>query len=98
MSNTIDLVKAAQDRQYINFEDMALKMLKSKVQSNPIMLNKLEKLNVAQGITEAEESDYDKFFDKKLKKFNVDSPSDLSKEQKKKFFDEIEKEWEGENE
>jgi hypothetical protein len=45
-----------------------------------------------------EESDYQKFFNKKLKKWGVNSPADLSDEDKKKFFDEIEKEWTGEKE
>jgi hypothetical protein len=45
-----------------------------------------------------EESDYQKFFNKKLKKWGVSSPADLSDEDKKKFFDEIEKEWTGEKE
>ena len=93
--STIDLVKAAQNREYIKFEDMALNVLKTKVQENPVMMNKLQKLNVAQGITEAEETAYDKFFAKKLKKFDVESPEDLSDEEKKKFFNEIESEWTG---
>jgi hypothetical protein len=42
-----------------------------------------------------EESAYQKFFQEKLKKYNVSSPSELSPEEKKKFFDEIEKEWKG---
>ena len=37
--------------------------------------------------------EYEKFFNKKLKKFKVESPDELSDEDKKKFFDEIEKEW-----
>ncbi len=45
-----------------------------------------------------EESDYQKFFNKKLKKWGVSSPAELSDEDKKKFFDEIEKEWTGEKE
>jgi hypothetical protein len=45
-----------------------------------------------------EESDYQKFFNKKLKKWGVSSPADLSDEDKKKFFNEIEKEWTGEKE
>jgi len=43
-----------------------------------------------------ESSDYDNFFKKKLKEWNVTSPSELSKEDKKKFFNEVEKEWKGE--
>ena len=48
-------------------------------------------------INEAEKSkeqqEYQDFFDKKLKKFGVDSPAKLSDDEKKKFFDEVEKEW-----
>jgi hypothetical protein len=43
-----------------------------------------------------EESAYHKFLNAKLKKYGVKSPNELSKEQKKKFFSEVEKEWTGE--
>ena len=46
--------------------------------------------------SEGSKEEYQKFFDKKLKKYGVDSPDDLSDEEKKKFFSEIEKEWTGE--
>jgi len=59
MSNTIDLVNAAKERQYIKFEDLALEMLKAKVQENPIMRDKLAQLNVAQGLAEAEDKEYE---------------------------------------
>ena len=48
--------------------------------------------------TVKEETEYQKFFAKKLEKFGVSSPAELSVEDKKKFFDEIEAEWEGEKE
>lgn len=41
---------------------------------------------------------YQIFFKKKLEKFGVKSASELSGEDKKKFFDEVDAEWEGENE
>jgi len=41
---------------------------------------------------------YQAFFKKKLKKFGVTSPAQLKGDDKKKFFDEIDKEWEGDNE
>jgi hypothetical protein len=41
---------------------------------------------------------YNKFFDAKLKKYGVKSPDELSGEDKKKFYDEIDAEWEGDNE
>lgn len=51
-------------------------------------------------INEAEKSkkqkEYQEFFDKKLKKFDVDSPAKLSDADKKKFFNEIDKEWDQE--
>ena len=41
---------------------------------------------------------YKKFFDAKLKKYGVSSPADLKGDDKKKFYDEIDAEWEGDNE
>ena len=40
-----------------------------------------------------EKSAYDKFFEKKLKEYKIKSPSELSKKEKIKFFNEIDKEW-----
>ena len=45
---------------------------------------------------EEKDSEYQKFFKKKLKEFGVDEPDKLSKEDKKKFYSEIEKEWDKE--
>lgn len=39
------------------------------------------------------DSEYQVFFKKKLADYGVSSPSELSAEQKKKFFAEVEKEW-----
>jgi len=41
---------------------------------------------------------YQKFFNAKLKKYGVSSPSELEGDAKKKFYDEIDAEWEGDNE
>jgi len=41
---------------------------------------------------------YKKFFDAALKKFKVSSPAELKGDQKKKFFDYIDKNWEADNE
>jgi hypothetical protein len=49
-------------------------------------------------LDEGTKEEYQKFFNDKLKKFDVKSPSELSDEDKKKFFDEIDKEWKGDNE
>jgi len=104
MTNTIDLIKAAQNREYINFEDKALTILKTRVQENPKMNNILAKLNVAQGLTEAEgdnpeeegsdlQKEYDAYFSKKLKAAGAESPADLDEEGKKKFFNDISAGW-----
>ena len=47
-------------------------------------------------IKEKDESKYDIFFKAKMKEWKISSPDELSKEDKKKFFDEIDKEWKGE--
>ena len=47
-------------------------------------------------MSEGSKEEYQKFFDKKLAKWKVKSPTELSDEDKKKFFNEIEKEWTGE--
>ena len=41
---------------------------------------------------------YKKFFNAKLKKYGVTSPSQLKGDDKKKFYNEIDKEWQGDNE
>lgn len=41
---------------------------------------------------------YQEFFEKKLKEHGVSSPSELSDDEKKKFFEEVDKEWTGEKE
>ena len=41
---------------------------------------------------------YKEFFQKTLKKYNVSSPSELSDEDKKKFFTEIEDGWKADGE
>ena len=41
---------------------------------------------------------YQKFFNKTLKKFGVKSPAELEDDKKKKFYNEIDAGWEGDNE
>ena len=47
---------------------------------------------------EGDKDEYMKFFSDTLKKFGAKSPSELSPEDKKKFFDAIDKGWKGDNE
>ena len=58
------------------------------------MISFREWLNEREGV----ETEYQKFFKKKLEKYGVISVAELSAEDKKKFFDEIDAEWEGEKE
>ena len=44
------------------------------------------------------QKDYREFFRKKLEKYGVDSPSELSDADKKKFYNEIHNEWESKEE
>ena len=57
MSNQVDIVKAAQERQYTKFEEMAREMLMTKVGENPTMKSNWNKL---QDIKEAFEKKDDK--------------------------------------
>lgn len=45
-----------------------------------------------------EEKDYKEFFEKMLKKYGVKSPEDLSDEDKKKFYNEIDKKFKAKEE
>ena len=54
----------------------------------------LKQIREASGGKEA----YQKFFNSLLKKFGVDSPSELDGKKKKDFFDAIDKGWDGDNE
>lgn len=58
------------------------------------MKNLLEKIEM---FTEEKDSEYQKFFKKKLKEFGVDDVKDLSKEDMKKFYSEVEDEWDQED-
>ena len=52
-------------------------------------------------VAEAQSGDkeaYKKFFNAALKKFKVNSPAELKGDDKKKFYDYIDKNWEGDNE
>ena len=70
----------------LDVKDSAKKMKRSKEPAPNI--------SEASGDKEA----YKKFFNAALKKFKVSSPAELKGDQKKKFFDYIDKGWEGDNE
>lgn len=47
---------------------------------------------------EGDKEAYQKFFDKMLKKYGVESPEELSDEDKKKFYDEVDRGWKSDDE
>ena len=51
-----------------------------------------------QDLQEGSKEEYEKFFQSALKKFGVKSPADLKDDQKKKFYDYVDKNWKGEGE
>ena len=57
MSNRVDIVKAAQGREYTRFEEMAKEMLMSKIAENPVMKSNWKELK---SVSEAFEKDSDK--------------------------------------
>jgi len=57
-------------------------------------LKTLKQIREEKGDKEA----YQKFFNGMLKKFGVKSPAELEDDQKKKFYNEIDAGWEGDNE
>ena len=70
-----------------------------KREHNKIMREVKKKMKEAEvSEEEGDQGDYSAFVQKKLKKYGVSSPAELSQEEKKKFFDEIDREWQGKNE
>ena len=51
-----------------------------------------------ENLKEDEETAYDRFFNKTLKLWKVDSPDELSGEEEKEFYDYIDKNWDADNE
>ncbi len=49
-------------------------------------------------MSEGNKEEYTKFINAKLKKYGVKSPAELSDEDKKKFYNEVDKEWESDDE
>jgi len=57
----------------------------------------LDKINKYLSEGEGHGEEYKAFFNKMLKKYNVSSPDELSEEERKKFFKEVEDEWKKED-
>ena len=82
MSNTIDLVKAAQNREYSNFEDMAKEALMTKIGENLQLKGFMNKLDVAKGLAEADE------LSPKQKKLDKDKDGKIGSDDLKKVRNE----------
>ena len=49
-------------------------------------------------ILEAQDKEYEEYFQKKLEKYGVKSPDELEGDKKKKFFDEVDRDWKAKKE
>ena len=91
-----DLIKHSNNKAASKFKDVFSSLLQDRIYSKidakrPIIAKTM--FTEVSGDKEA----YQAFFNKKLEKFGVESQSGLSKEDKDKFFAEIETEWTGDN-
>ncbi len=99
MDNMKNLIQQAQDKKYTDFEAATKDILGQKVAQKLKDNGYFDRLDTAKGINEAEEKGtYKEFMTMKLKKYGVKSPAELDDAKKKEFFDEIDKDWDGENE
>jgi hypothetical protein len=77
----------------------AIEKIKKGLSNHPQVAAVLKRQNENKEVDEGSKEEYEKFFKAALKKFGVDSPADFkSDEEKKKFFDYIDKNYEGEGE
>lgn len=73
----------------------------ARVHGNATVIGELSKGTVTEGAekdTKGDKEAYQQFFKKTLKKYGADSPEDLSDEDKKKFYDEIDAGWKADDE
>tara|TARA_R100000697_G_scaffold115347_1_gene134918 strand:- start:89 stop:634 length:546 start_codon:yes stop_codon:yes gene_type:complete len=95
--NTLSIIDAIANKQYNAAEEGMSSLLQSKV--GAALIARKEEVAEAYGDTLGEQSDYDAFFKKAMKKFGIDSPADLkSEEDKKEFFNYVDKNFKGKNE
>ena len=95
--NTLSIIDAIANKQYNAAEEGMSSLLQSKV--GAALIARKDEVAEAYGDTLGEQSDYDTFFKKAMKKFGIDSPADLkSEEDKKEFFNYVDKNFKGKNE
>ena len=81
MSNTVNLVKAASERKFLEFEDMAKASLKEKLIASPKLQDFVARGRVAMGMTEGE-NPFAKKDDDKSEKDDDKSEKDDDKSEK----------------
>ena len=95
--NTLSIIDAIANKQYNAAEEGMSSLLQSKV--GAALIARKDEVAEAYGDTLGEQSDYDTFFKKAMKKFGIESPADLkSEEDKKEFFNYVDKNFKGKNE
>ncbi len=95
--NTLSIIDAIANKQYNAAEEGMNALLQSKV--GAALIARKEEVAEAYGENLGEQSDYDAFFKRAMKKFGIDSPADLkSEEEKKEFFNYVDKNFKAKNE
>ena len=74
------------------------KEIETTVHPREVIYSNVDNTTYSESLDEGSKEEYQKFFNSKLAKYKVKSPAELDDAQKKKFFNEIEKEWKAEDE
>ena len=53
---------------------------------------------IAKKVFKVVAEEYQEYFEEKMEKHDIDSPADLSDEEKSDFFNEVDEDWDAENE
>jgi len=99
--DTKDLIKAIEADKYNDAKNIIDQILMSKVGYSLSEKKKTlgDSLVVEKDISEEDDSEYEAFFRKAMKKFGISSPDELDTDEKKKeFFDYIDKNYKGKSE
>ena len=98
MKEITTLISSADEKRFTEFEKTAKEMLSQKVATSLQTAGYFDRLLSAKCSIDENAGTYKEFMAKKLKKFGVKSPTELEGADKKKFFDEVDAEWDGKDE
>jgi len=73
-------------------------VLGKKAEEQEVVEEEQDTTDEPQDLQEGSKEEYEKFFQSALKKFGVKSPAELKDDQKKKFYDYVDKNWKGDGE